>query len=168
MGSAPRARDGSCGPHISLGCAQRKVAAAAVEKKGAMCLNPAHSGRFGQVRGVPTGDIGRLRQDTTLGAGSVLLKLAGTKPATGSCEVGVSDRFDLRFPAAAALPTSNQSALSEAGSAEREVGALRQPPPKAPPNPPNAGKHHLCSPRPKRTRQETALSRGHRLARPPY
>ena len=166
MGSAPRARDGSCGPHFSLGCAQRNppeglllplrgnspsVAAAAVEKKGALCPNPAF-GRFGQVRGVPTGDIGRLRQDTTLGAGSVLLKLAGTKPATGSCEVGVSDRFDLRFPAAAALPTSNQSALSEAGSAEREVGALRQPPPKAPPNPPNAGKYHLCSPRPRRTR----------------
>ena len=86
MGSAPRAQDGSCGPHFSLGCAQRNppeelllplrgnspsVAAAAVEKKGALCPNPAFGG-FGQVRGVPTGDIGRLRQDTALGAVLVL------------------------------------------------------------------------------------------------
>ena len=57
MGSAPRARDGSCGPHFSLGCAQRKVAAAAVEKKGALCPNPAFGG-FGHVRGGPTRNTG--------------------------------------------------------------------------------------------------------------
>ena len=66
--------------------------------------------------------------------------------------VGLQNRFDFLLPAAAALPTSNWPALSEAGSAEREAGAIRQPPPKASPTPPNAGKRSLCSPRVQRTR----------------
>ena len=57
--------------------------------------------------------------------------------------VGLQNRFDFLLPAAAALPTSNWPALSEAGSAEREAGAIRQPLPKASPTPPNAGKRSL-------------------------
>ena len=80
----------------------------------------------------------------------------------------VQNRFDLRFPAAAALPTSNRPSRCQPGSAKRlrpqaragdnrrkaaalrrrqwgarkeKQGAIRRPPPKAAPTPPTAGKH---------------------------
>ena len=40
-----------CGPHFSLGCAQRKVAAAAVEKKGAFAQSRRRWRLFAQIRG---------------------------------------------------------------------------------------------------------------------
>ena len=65
------------------------------------------------------------------------------------------------------FPPASQAALSEARSAEREtIHAITTP--KAAPKPPNAGKHHLCSPRPRRTRLKPPKLPPRRLARPPY
>ena len=105
----------------------------------------------------------------------VLLKFSAVRPRqTAFVRRRVQDRFDLRFPSAAALPTSRRFILIfYPGSAKRsgERGKRRAvhstTTPKAVPTPPNAGKHPLCSPRLKRTRQETINSPGHRLARPP-
>ena len=66
----------------------------------------------------------------------VLLKFSAVRPRrTAIVRRRVQDRFDLRFPSAAALPISNQPALSEADSAERDAGQIRQPPRKPHPHP---------------------------------
>ena len=90
----------------------------------------------------------------SVGRGHSLAESFSPAPATGNCGIRVQTRFDFLLPAAAALSILNWPALSEAGSAERGVGAIRQPPPKASPNPPNAGQHPLCSPSPRRTRHK--------------
>ena len=90
----------------------------------------------------------------------VLLKFSAVRPRrTAIVRRRVQDRFDLRFPSAAALPTSQRFILIfYPGSAKRsgERGKRRAvhstTTPKAVPTPPNAGKHPLCSPRLKRTR----------------
>ena len=86
----------------------------------------------------------------------------------------VQDRFDLRFPSAAALPTSQRFILIfYPGSAKRsgERGKRRAvhstTTPKAVPTPPNAGKHPLCSPRLKRTPVPASRFPPHRHQRPP-
>ena len=65
-----------------------------------------------------------------------------------------SGRFTARF----ARPCCNRSAEREAMPCDDH--------PESRSAPSNAWKHHLCSPRLKRTRQKTTLSRRHRLARP--
>ena len=94
-----------------------------------------------------------------LGAGPDLLRLPVMRPRrTAIVRRGMQDRFDLRFPAAAALPISNRPsrcllvARSEAERAGPEGHAFHRVPPKAAPTPPTAGKHSLCSQRPRRTR----------------
>ena len=71
-----------------------------------------------------------------VGRGLGLAETFSPRPATKVIPcAGVQDRFDLRFPSAAALPISNQPALSEAESAERDAGQIRQPPRKPHPHP---------------------------------
>ena len=92
--------------------------------------------------------------------GPCLAEIFGLAPATtGFVRRRVQDRFDLRFPSAAALPTSQRFILIfYPGSAKRsgERGKRRvvhsTTTPKAAPTPPNAGKHPLCFERPRRTR----------------
>ena len=104
----------------------------------------------------------------------VLLKFSAVRPRrTAFVRRRVQDRFDLLLPAAAALPTSNRHSRYHPGSAERsgERGKRRWSNPttthERSTHAPKCGEALLCSPRLKRTRQETINSPGHRLARPP-
>ena len=104
----------------------------------------------------------------------VLLKFSAVRPRrTAFVRRRVQDRFDLLLPAAAALPTSNRPSRYHPGSAERsgERGKRRWSNPttthERSTHAPKCGEALLCSPRLKRTRQETINSPGHRLARPP-
>ena len=105
----------------------------------------------------------------------VLLKFSAVRPRrTAFVRRRVQDRFDLLLPAAAALPTSNRPSRYHPGSAERsgERGKRRWSNPttthERSTHAPKCGEALLCSPRLKRTRQETINSPGHRLARPPF
>ena len=125
----------------------------------------------------------------------VLLKFSAVRPRrTAIVRRRVQDRFDLRFPSAAALPTWNRpshylpAALSDCarrrvpeptaakrrhlgvGSGERGKRRIihSMTTPKAAPTPPNAEKHPLCSSGPKSTPVPALKFLPDRPHRPPF
>ena len=131
-------------PPIFFCLDKRKRAAPGVKENrsaqnGTLCL-------FCLKRGVPTSDIGQLKPDSALGAGTVLLKFAGAQPAT-YCFHAPGCKTDLvcfsftvsrcgapsisvtsvpLVPPSAAAPTTTRVARSEAAA---PAGAYRSQPP---------------------------------------
>ena len=154
---SPDQGDGGCTPHFLFGCAEKETGRARSKGKGALAQN------------------GTLCLICLCAGAPVLLKFSAVLPRrTAIVRRRVQDRFDLRFPSAAALPTSQRFILIfYPGSAKRsgERGKRRAvhstTTPKAVPTPPNAGKHPLCSPRLKRTPVPASRFPPHRHQRPP-
>ena len=97
-----------------------------VEKKGVqgLKLDPFQGQVWAKTRR-PQQETAQEAFGRIAGRGPGCAEICSFVPATGNCEVGVQNRFDLLLPSAAALPTSNQPALSEARSAEIVAGQMR-------------------------------------------
>ena len=167
---SPDQGDGGCTPHFLFGCAEKETGRARSSPREEPPLRV----------GCAPKHLAAARRNGTLSliclcpGAPVLLKFSAVRPRR-TCFVRrrVQDRFALLLPAAAALPTSNRHSRYHPGSAERsgERGKRRWSNPttthERSTHAPKCGEALLCSPRLKRTRQETINSPGHRLARPP-
>ena len=95
----------------------------------------------------------------------ILLKLAGKQPAAHRFRMSgrKTDLTYFSFRCRSCYLPASAKRIGERGNSSWSNPTTT---PKAAPTPPNAEKHHLCSQRLKRTRQETFSLRRHHLARP--
>ena len=153
--STSRGPRGGCTPHFLFGCAEKKTGRARSKRKAAGARTCARSGAsLGMYEGSQK-ETALRTFSRSVGRGPGLAEIFSFLPAT-DCHRAPGCRTDLTFffPPLPLCPACGKPA-----AAKREAGPfVKHPESKF--EVASAGRHHLCSPRERRTRYEPSSSEG--------